>query len=155
MRKGGPSRQRRLARTLRAGLFFSSAPLFLSLSCTRDNICNTPFGEGASIDIYQPDFNALATIGGTVTVNRGYKGIFVRRISYSDFVAFECACPNDHEVRLEPDTTREWGPDFLCCSTCKSRYDTYFGQPQEGAISGCPLYEYRTYFDGYILDIYN
>ena len=70
MRKGGPSRQRRLARTLRAGLFFfSAAPLFLSLSCTRDNICNTPFGEGASIDIYQPDFNALATIGFELKIN--------------------------------------------------------------------------------------
>lgn len=154
MRKGGPSRQRRLARTLRAGLFFfSSAPLFLSLSCTRDNICDTPFGEGASIDIYQPDFNALATIGGTVTVNRGYKGIFVRRISYSDFVAFECACPNDHEVRLTPDP--DWAGAVLKCSACGSLFETEYGQPLEDSASGCPLYEYRTYFDGYILDIYN
>lgn len=154
MRKGGPSRQRRLARTLRAGLFFfSSAPLFLFLSCTRDNICDTPFGEGASIDIYQPDFNALATIGGTVTVNLGYKGIFVRRISYSDFVAFECACPNDHEVRLTPDP--DWAGAVLKCSACGSLFETEYGQPLEGSASGCPLYEYRTHFDGNILDIYN
>ena len=55
-------------------------------SCSRDNLCDTPFGMGASIDIYQPDFSALLTVGGTVTINRGYKGIFIRRTSYSDFV---------------------------------------------------------------------
>jgi len=156
MKKEGPSRQRRLARIFRASLFFILPSSCLTFnSCTRENICNTPFGEGAIINIYQPDFNALTIPGGTVTINRGYKGIFIHRTTLSDFVAFECACPNDNDVRLVLDTTREWGSDFLYCSTCKSRYDIYFGQPQEGAISGCPLYEYNTHFDGYTLEIYN
>ncbi|MBR1549620.1 MAG: hypothetical protein IJ634_03195 [Bacteroidales bacterium] len=115
-------------------------------------MCNTPFGDGASIDIYQPDFNALANIGGSVTINRGYKGIFVRRVSYTDFVAFECACPNDHEVRLVPDP--DWGGAVLSCSACGSLYETEYGQPLEGAASGCPLYEYSTRFDGYTVEIY-
>lgn len=130
--------------------FFLSPVAFLT-SCTPDDICNTPFGEGAVIDIYMPDFNALANVGGSVTINRGYKGIFVRRTSFSDFVAFECACPNDHEVRLVPDP--DWEGDILHCPACGSNYETKYGNPLEGAASGCPLYEYRTHFDGYILKI--
>lgn len=121
-------------------------------SCSRDDVCDTPFGEGAQIDIYQPDFAALQNVGGTVTVNRGYKGIFVRRVGYGDFVAFECACPNDHEVRLLPHP--DWGGAVLSCPSCGSLYETEYGMPLDGAASGCPLYEYYTSFDGYILSIY-
>lgn len=154
MKKEGPSRQRRLARIFRASLFFilpSSCLIFNS--CTHENICNTPFGEGAIINIYQPDFNALTNIGGTVTINRGYKGIFIRRTTFSDFVAFECACPNDNDVRLEPDP--DWDGAVLRCRACGSLYETEYGQPLEGSASGCPLYEYNTHFDGYTLEIYN
>lgn len=125
---------------------------FFNSSCSRDNVCNTPFGEGATIDINMPDFAALQSVGGTVTVNRGYKGIFVRRVSYGEFVAFECACPNDHEERLMP--LEGWDGAVLECTVCGSKYETNYGQPLEGAASGCPLYEYATHFDGYNLTIY-
>lgn len=124
----------------------------LLAGCSRDTLCNTPFGEGGKIDIYQPDFAALQSVGGTVTVNRGYKGIFVRRVSFSEFVAFECACPNDHEERLKP--LEGWDGAVLECPVCGSKYETEYGQPLDGAASGCPLYEYYTHFDGYILEIY-
>ncbi len=154
MKKEGPSRQRRLARIFRASLFFILPSSCLTFnSCARENICNTPFGEGAVINIYQPDFNALTNIGGTVTINRGYKGIFIRRTTLSDFVAFECACPNDNDVRLEPDP--DWDGAILRCRACGSLYETEYGQPLEGSVSGCPLYEYNTHFDGYTLEIYN
>ena len=127
--------------------------LLLSLvACSKDNVCDTPFGEGAALDINMPDFSALQSVGGTVMVNRGYKGIFVRRISYSEFVAFECACPYCHEVRLQP--LEGWEGDVLKCPDCGSMYETLYGQPLEGAASGCPLHEYYTHFDGYILEIY-
>ena len=124
----------------------------LAAACSRDNLCNTPFGEGASIDIYQPDFAALQTVGGTLTINRGYKGIFIRRTTYADFVAFECACPNCHETRLLPDP--DWNGAVLQCPTCQSRFETEYGIPLNGSATSCPLYEYRTYFDGYTLEIY-
>ena len=126
--------------------------LILLAGCSRDKACDTPFGEGASIDIYMPDFAALQNVGGTVTVNRGYKGIFVRRISYAEFVAFECACPHCHDVGLRP--LEGWDGDVLKCPDCGSMYETVNGQPLEGAASGCPLYEYNTHFDGYILNVY-
>ena len=38
-------------------IFFFHFSFFTS--CSRDNLCDTPFGDGAAIDIYQPDFAAL------------------------------------------------------------------------------------------------
>lgn len=124
----------------------------LSTSCSRDSVCNTPFGDGGVIDITQPDLAALQNVGGTVTINRGYKGIFVRRINYGEFVAFECACPHCHEVRLTPDP--DWGGAVLMCATCGSKFETEYGTPLDGSATSCMLYEYRTAFDGYTLEIY-
>jgi hypothetical protein len=117
-----------------------------------ENVCNTPHGDEVTIDVYLPEFNALATPGGTLTINRGYKGIFVRRITYSEFVAFECACPSCHEERLVP--LAGWESAVLICPVDSSMYETVNGQPLEGAASGCPLYSYDTYFDGTVLEIY-
>ncbi len=126
--------------------------LFFLFACSKDNVCDTPFGDGAVIDINMPDFASLQTVGGTVTVNRGYKGIFVRRVSYSDFVAFECACPKCHEVRLLP--YDGWDGSVLECPDCHSLFETEYGNPLEGAATSCLLYQYYTHFDGYILEIY-
>lgn len=126
--------------------------MLLTAACSRDTVCDTPFGAGGAINIYQPDFAALMTVGGTVTINRGYKGIFVRRVSYTEFSAFECACPYCHEVRLEP--LEGWDGTVLRCPDCHSQFETIYGNPLEGSLTGCPLYEYRTLFDGTILEIY-
>lgn len=133
-------------------LFLLFAFIFFSSSCSRDSVCNTPFGVGGDIDITQPDLASLQSVGGTVTINRGYKGIFVRRISYGEFVAFECACPHCHEVRLLP--YEGWEGSVLECPTCHSLFETEYGNPLEGAATSCPLYQYYTHFDGYILSIY-
>lgn len=126
--------------------------LFFLFACSKDNTCDTPFGDGAQIDINMPDFAALQTVGGTVTVNRGYKGIFVRRVSYGEFVAFECACPHCHDERLLP--LEGWAGAVLECPSCHSLFETEYGNPLEGAATSCPLYQYYTQFDGYILNIY-
>lgn len=131
-------------------IFFFHFSFFTS--CSRDNLCDTPFGDGAAIDIYQPDFAALLSVGGTLTINRGYKGIFIRRVSFSDFVAFECACPHCHEERLTPDP--DWNGAVLQCSSCHSQFETEYGNPLNGSATSCPLFEYRTHFDGYTLEIY-
>lgn len=131
--------------------FWIIALSLLLASCVPDR-CNTPFGDGGSIDINMPEFAALTTVGGTLTINRGYKGIFIRRVSYSEFVAYDCACPHCHEVALHP--MEGWGGEVLECPECESRYETLYGQPLDGSASGCPLYDYRTHFDGYTLTIY-
>ena len=131
--------------------------MLLTAACCRDTVCDTPFGAGGAINIYQPDFAALMTVGGTVTINRGHKGIFVHRTTLSDFVAFECACPHCHETRLTLDTdaNSRWKDIALKCPDCHSHFDIWFGNPCSGAsVTNCPLYEYRTLFDGTILEIY-
>ena len=57
-----------------------------------------------------------------------------------------------HEVRLLADS--DWGGSVLECPTCHSRFETEYGNPLEGSVTGCPLYQYNTQFDGYRLTIY-
>ena len=130
-----------------------AASLFTLFSgCIPDNRCDTPFGEGATLDLSMPEFSALNHPGGALAINRGYKGIFVTRISYSSFVAFECACPNDHETRILPDA--DWGNSILTCPTCGSRFNALDGTPLTGSVTPCPLFEYNTTLDGNMLYIY-
>lgn len=141
------------------GLIVSCLLLILTMACSKDDACNTPFGVGGSFNLSFPEYSSLQNIGGAMTIYRdyfgyevGYRGIFVRRVSLGEFVAFDCACPNDHEVRLTP--LEGWEGAVVECPACGSMYETEYGQPLEGAASGCPLYQYNTHFDGYTLEIY-
>lgn len=118
-------------------------------SCGRDK-CATPFGEGGSIVV--TEYSELDAVGGSVALNRGHRGIMVTRTTYSDFVAFEMSCPNDHDVRLETDA--EWGNSIMVCPTCGSRFNALDGTPLSGSATPCPLYQYSTTFDGRTLTIY-
>lgn len=131
----------------------------LLVACSKDNVCDTPFGTGGSFNLQFPEYASLQNVGGTIIIERdyygyevGYRGIFVRRASLGEFVAFDCTCPYCHDERLEP--MEGWDGAVLECKVCESRYETEYGQPLEGAASGCPLYEYNTAFDGYTLNIY-
>ena len=124
----------------------------LFCACHTDH-CDTPFGLGGSIDVTMPDFAPLSNVGGSMSVGGiGNKGVHVTRISYSDFVAFDLVCPNDHNVRLEADA--DWGGSILTCPVCSSRFNALDGTPFNGASTPCPLYQYSTSFDGRILSIY-
>ena len=126
--------------------------LSLFTSCNPDR-CNTPFGEGGTIDITMPDFAPLAHVGGSMSVGGiGYQGVHITRTSYSDFVAFELACPADHEARLEADP--DWGGSILRCPVCSSQFNALDGTPLSGSATPCPLYEYSTSFDGRMLSVY-
>jgi len=126
--------------------------LFFFLQACQTDHCQTPFGEGGTIDITQPNFSALSNVGGSVMINRGHKGIMVTRVTYTEFVAFECTCPNDTDVRLEADNV--FGNSVLTCPTCGSRFSSLDGSPFEGSATPCMLYEYSTIFDGQNLTIY-
>ena len=128
------------------------AVLLLFVACNPER-CNTPFGAGGTIDLTMPDFAPLAHVGGSMSVGGiGYQGVHITRTSYSDFVAFELACPNDHEARLESDP--DWGGSILVCPVCSSKFNALDGTPLNGSSTPCPLYEYSTHFDGRTLEIY-
>lgn len=124
---------------------------FALAACQPDR-CNVPFGEGGTIDLSLPEFHALSSVGGAITINRGHHGIFITRTAVSEFVAFECSCPNGCDVRILPD--EEWGNSVLTCPVCSSRFSSLNGTPYDGSATPCPLYEYNTSLDGHLLTIY-
>ena len=136
---------------MKYSVLIAAAALFFS-SCGRENQCDTPFGEGAQVDVSLPEFAALQNVGGSMTINRGHHGIFVRRVSFADFVAFECTCPKDHDTRLLADA--DWGGAVLSCPDCGSKFETEYGTPLEGAATPCLLDQYNTSFNGVMLEIY-
>lgn len=121
------------------------------VSCGGDR-CQPPFGEGGTLDVTMPDFAPLSNVGGSMMINRGYRGIMVTRVSYSEFVAFECTCPGGCDVRLETDPS--WGNMVLNCPVCSSRFNALDGSALDGSTTPCPLYQYSTVFDGHMLSIY-
>ena len=150
--KGKKRNGKWLTRTCCVALFLIFHFSFLILtSCVGDR-CNSPFGEGGTLDVTMPDFAPLSNVGGSLMINRGYKGIIVTRVTYSDFVAFECACPGGCDVRLEADPA--WGNTVLVCPTCSSRFNALDGSALDGSTTPCPLYQYSTAFDGRLLSIY-
>lgn len=156
--KGDKETRRQETRQSRNGSFrlFSlttvSCLLLLISACNPDR-CKTPFGEGGTIDVTMPDYSPLSHVGGAMSIGGiGRKGVHVTRTSYSEFVAFEMTCPNDHDVRLQADA--EWGNSILTCPTCGSRFNALDGMPFDGSATPCPLYQYSTAFDGRVLSIY-
>ena len=121
-------------------------------SCGGD-VCRTPFGECGELDLLKPDFLSLYNNPGeTMVINRGYRGILVHCTNISEYVAFECACPYCREVGMEPDDPHR--ASLLECSQCGSRFDVFFGNPLDGALTSCRLYQYNTHYDGRYLSIY-
>lgn len=125
----------------------------LLLASCKPERCNTPFGQGATIDLTEPEFNNIYNhVGGTLMISCGYKGVIVRCVGFSEYVAFECACPFDREVRMDADDPR--AAVILTCPSCGSRFELSYGNPLEGSVTSCMLYQYRTSFDGRLLSIY-
>lgn len=122
----------------------------LLLSCQPDH-CNTPFGAGGTIDLI--DYSNLYNhVGGTEMISCGYKGVLVRCSGFSEYTAFECACPHDHEVRMQPDDSKE--AVILTCPSCGSRFELINGAPLEGSATSCMLYQYGVAVEGTLLSIY-
>lgn len=133
-------------------LLFLVAAVMLFPACKAER-CNTPFGVGGELDLLQPDFiNLYNNPGGTLVINRGHKGILVNCVGLGNYVAFDCACPLDHDIRMLPDSPTS--AMLLECPVCGSRFEVYFGNPLDGSKTGCPLYQYNTQFDGRVLVIY-
>ena len=149
MSRGMPSA---LPTSLKARFLSVVFPLLLLTACGSD-VCRTPFGEGGTLDLQQPDFISLYNNPGeTLVINRGYRGILVHCTNLAEYVAFDCACPHCRDVGMTPDHPRRAA--YLECPECGSRYDLFFGNPLQGALSSCPLYQYNTHYDGRYLSIY-
>lgn len=119
--------------------------LVIFFSACKPDKCDTPIGESGAIFLaeYPEIYN---NIGGTVVINRGYRGILLRCESFGRYAAFECACPNDHDVRMLPDDER--AALTLSCPSCGSRFELINGNPLDGSATTCQLHRYSTETDG-------
>jgi nitrite reductase/ring-hydroxylating ferredoxin subunit len=95
----------------------------------------------------------LASVGGWENITGGYKGIVVYRKSSDEFVAFERACPHDWEIDSAYVSVDPSGL-ILNCKSCSSEFLILDGSIVKG-LSSLSLKQYKTYFDGQTLHVYN
>ncbi|MCF8219359.1 MAG: Rieske (2Fe-2S) protein [Bacteroidales bacterium] len=106
-----------------------------------------------NLDISSTLYSDLNIIGNHAYITGGYRGIVVYRMSNDEFVAYDRACPYDHE---DPEARVDVEDNGLTLidSTCMSRFLLLDGSVVEGPAKRS-LKNYRTNFDGNNLFIYN
>ncbi len=106
-----------------------------------------------SIRLMDPEFNSLMIPGNSLNVTGGVNGIVIYRISQDEFAAYDRTCTHDvtENCRVFVDETLLYAVDSACCG---SKFLLLDGSVAEG-IAVYPLKQYRTYFDGYTLRVYN
>ena len=93
----------------------------------------------------------LNHVGGYEYFIGGYKGVIIFRYSWTEFLAYERACPHCHEVGVE---VQEQSGVILECPQCGSQFIYTDGSPIKApAVSS--LRQYSTYYDGSQLHVYN
>ena len=120
--------------------------------CGKYHYCDVPIGDATcQIDPNSPLYPGLNTMTGYEYLIGGYQGMAVIRTGWNEFMAYECTCPHDHG-RLAMD--KDYGNRVLRCPLCGSGFSTFDdGFPLDGSLTSCPLYHYKTYYDGVILYI--
>lgn len=108
-----------------------------------------PFPQVAvdfTIDLNDPQYRQLQAIGNVVTVLGGSRGVLVKRTGLDSFVAFDQHCPFDADDAQARVSLEAGSIDFAQCAACQTRYNLYFGNPEEGP-GRRPLLAYRcTYY---------
>jgi len=129
--------------------------ILILLSCgkenTRPEIPDVPVSF--VINPNTTEYNELSHVDGWIYLTGGYNGILVYRISLTEFVAFERACPWD----FQNDTARvqvEASGITCACPVCGSKYIMTDGTPFDGP-SRLILKQYQTTYEGGLLYIYN
>ena len=121
-----------------------------------------------TIDLADPEFISLTSIGESVTVNKftnnlGYRaagfaenGIIIHS-GIEEFFAYDRTCPHDYAldgsaIKIEIDKSSSI---YAVCSVCKTKYGLPVnGTPVEGT-GRYPLKNYKTSYDGRRLRVWN
>ena len=141
----------------------------LTLSCKKNKNDVIPnVYVDFSINLNDPEFISLISVGETVTVDRftnnfGYRaagyannGIIIHR-GIDEFFAYDRTCPHDYAlnesaIRINIDKSSSM---YAICPECKTKYGLPVnGTPIEG-IGRYPLKNYKTSFDGRQLRVWN
>lgn len=116
-------------------------------ACKKDkNNGNIP---NVSVDIplplSLPEYAALNSVGNSIIISGGYKGILVYHRFQNEFVAFELACPYDPlqpNARVVKDSSNVIGVDY----NCGSKFYLTDGSVLQGPANQS-LRQYQTEYD--------
>lgn len=130
-------------------LFIALGLLFLAgvSSCKKEK--NNGSIPNVTVNLYLalslPEYAALNSVGNSIEISGGYKGILVYHRFQNEFVAFELACPYDpleSGAIVQKDSSNVIGVDY----NCGSKFYLTDGSILEGP-SNKPLKQYQTSFD--------
>ena len=121
--------------------------LLISPSCKKEkNNGSIPnVSVNLSLALSLPEFAPLNSVGNSIEITGGYKGILVYHRFQNEFVAFELACPYDPlepEAIVEKDSSNVIGVDYHC----GSKFYLTDGSVLQGPANK-PLKQYQTSFD--------
>ncbi len=120
----------------------------ISFSCSKED--EAPMGAvNLNIDLQNVNNIPLKTINGYLYFyadgyyNAGYQGVIVYRYSEDIFLAYELACPKDHDQAVEVDKSGL----ILVCPKCHSKFIFTDGSVFEGPAR-VGLRSYSADYDG-------
>ena len=125
--------------------------IFISFGCDDKNESISDVPVNFTIDINDPLYREIRTIGNSITVVGGHAGIVIYRFTQDQFIAFDRLCPVEKKTTCR---IQETGDDlFYTCECCDTPYLMIDGTGQSRndstfAGTGEFLKEYRVYFDG-------
>jgi Rieske Fe-S protein len=125
-------------------------------SCKKDNNSNNTIPVVAvnlTLYVNNPSYVNLNSVGGSVTVAGGVRGILVYRYSTTEFKAYDRNCT--YQSTNPCATVNIDANNIMAIDTCcKSQFLLVDGSVSRGPAT-MPLKSYNTSFDGNILRIYN
>jgi nitrite reductase/ring-hydroxylating ferredoxin subunit len=128
--------------------------ILVLFSCSKEQESTVPsVPVNVRINLDNPGYNNLNTIGGSVYVEGGYRGIIVYRRGISEFMAFERTCSYqsaDTCAYVSLDSTIS----SVGCNCCESRFQLLDGAPIKGPANAS-LRTYQTNLVDRYLYIYN
>jgi len=128
--------------------------LVLVWSCKKGDDSQIPLvSVNLSFNLNNPEFVHLQVDNGWTYVSGGSRGIIIYRNSANEYKAFDRHCPYNPSGScglVSVDVTNLIGID----DCCGSRFMMSSGQVTQGPATQ-PLKEYRTSYDGAVLQIFN
>lgn len=139
-------------RKLHTGLL-CTLTILLVFSCKRRQQGIPYVNVDLYININNPSYFHLTSIGGWDYVSGGSKGLIVYRQLDNTFNAYDRHCTYNAENACGAASVDSTGAQ-IACDCDGSIYQLYDGSVVQGPAT-LPLHQYRTDFDGAVLHIYN
>lgn len=138
-------------------ILISTLIIGLFLSCDNYDDDDFPYAPvSITIDMQNPLYLELQNVSGSVLIpDEGLydNGVIIFRSGIDEFKAYDMTCP--YEVSTTCAVEQDENSIVkVSCSCCESSFELYYGSVSNGpAVYG--LHEYRTAYNGDIIQIYN